>query len=91
MYTLAILKGCRDINNWSEEQFQKVVAGLGPWAKEQAFTVSVRYKSVMLILYSVPIIPISAKKGDNVVETSSHGWKNGHPTLLQALDVALQG
>ncbi len=52
----------------------------------------------MLTFTSVPVVPISAQHGDNVVEKSSNspwykGWKKAGQsgiTLLEAIDASLQ-
>jgi len=73
---LVILVNKMDAINWSEEQFLKIVEGLGNGA-------------------NIPIIPISATNGDNVVEKSPKSeWFKGSTkcgtTILEALEIAFQ-
>ncbi|KAH8599519.1 P-loop containing nucleoside triphosphate hydrolase protein [Bisporella sp. PMI_857] len=61
------------------------------WSEEQ-------FQGIEEEVKNIPIIPISALHGDNVVEKSSRspwfkGWNNGNQsgvTLLEALEVSLQ-
>ncbi|TVY17617.1 Elongation factor 1-alpha-B/C [Lachnellula arida] len=82
---------CRDAFGWSEEEFKTAVKAFTAYLKNNGIDVA-----------KIPIIPVSAIHGDNVVELSSNsswyqGWvkefygelKRG-TTLLEALDMSFE-
>jgi len=62
--------------NFSEARFENIKAALSEYLKKIGFNIK-----------TVPFIPISGWKGDNLIEKSENlGWYKG-PTLIEALDM----